>query len=41
MMMSCNGDVMGTVSLSQALQFGFLDFNNFSVEEYEFYEVGT
>jgi len=23
----------------QALQFGFLDFNNFSVDDYEFYEV--
>ena len=25
----------------QALQYGFLDFNNFCVDEYEFYEVSS
>lgn len=27
------------IILPQALQFGFLDFSNFDVEEYEHYEV--
>ena len=32
-------DSIYNFSLLQALQFGFLDFSNFSVDEYEHFEV--